>query len=444
MDIALQLRTTRTLVLRMMSVFLAASLVAGCGGGDDDKNADTPKLRLINATADAASVDLTMEDTSANNGERRVASGVARDGLSDYADISAASYRLRLKRAGASSSLAVGSATVEAAKQYTTFAYGREGDYRLYAALDDESSPSAGKSKLRFFNGAPDAGSVDVYLTEPDASLADAVPTVSNLAGATMGFFNILDRGTYRLRVTGVNDKEDIRLDVPAFALTEGNRTTVVLQPGSGGVLVNVLVSQHQSTVSTVRNPFARARLVAGATGNATVSGAVGGTNLNINLRAPSIGAYTLIPAGSVEARITVNATTQLGGSIDIAPGGDYTVAVYGDASQPQWVLITDDNRPLIDSDRAKLRLVHLAHGVNAALTMVKDFVGVSGEVVYGTASGYSAVRSSTDARLEVTSPLSPSPLFLSEDVEIRGRSVLSVFMLNGGTAPQGILRKER
>jgi hypothetical protein len=438
-------RRARSLPSVLVTMVLAATL-SGCGGSDDDGG--NAQVRLINATADLASIDLTVEnvDEDEDGVETRFAAAVARDGRSEYADIESASYRLRLKREGASSSLALNSGAFSADERYTVFAYGREGDYRLLVDFEDdeEDEPNAGKAFVRIFNGAADAGAVDVYITEDDASLNDTIATATGVAGATMGFYNTLDRGSYRLRVTGINDKDDIRLDVSGIELADRARVTIVLQPGPGGVLVNALVVQYQGEVAAVKNSFVRARLVASASNNAAVTASLGTASLNVNLRSPSVGSYTLVPAGNVAATLSVNASTSLGGNVELMPGGDYTVAVYGDAAAPQWRLITDDNRAPADTSRAKMRLLHLALGIEANLSLVKDFVGVASDVPYGNASAYNTVTAGNDARIEVTSPLSVTPLFLDEEVDLPSRSVFTVFMLGGGTAPTGILRRER
>jgi len=435
-----------TRLWRLFSIAVLSVAVAACGGGDDDDG--NGSLRVINATADVDSIDVTVEgldDDNDDDGEKRFAAAVARDGQSEYATIGDGNWRLRLKRAGASSSLALSSAAITKDERYTVFAYGREGDYRIYAAFDgdEEDEPASGKAKIRVFNAAADAGSVDVYVTESSASLDDTIATASGVAGATMGFYTTIDSGTFRLRVTGIKDKADIRLDVEGLVLPSKGRVTIVLQPGPGGVLVNALVSQFQSGISTLKNTKARARLVAGVTGNGAVTADLGGTSLNVNLRSPSVGSYALVPAGTVVANLRINATTSLSGPAALAAGGDYTVAVYGDAATPTWRLITDDNRPPANGEKTKMRLLHMAVGLDS-LTLVKDYVAVANDVAYGNASTYGEVTGSTSARVEVTSPLSVTPLFLSEDAVLPARTVFTVFMLGGSSTPIGILRRER
>lgn len=427
---------------RLLLPALLAAMLAACGGDDDDGEAS---VRLVNATADAASLDLTVENDDDDADEARFTGDVARDAQSDYQTLADGTYTLRVKRAGASSSLAVAVSTLEKDQRYTLFAYGREGNYRLYTALDDEDEPSSGKARVRVFNAAADAGTVDVYLTNAHDSLADALATASNVAGQTLGTYGTVDQGTYRIRVTGVNDRDDIRLDVPAIELADRARVTIVLQPGPGGVLVNALVSQYQGELSAWKNTHARVRLVAGASGNAAVTAAVGDTPLNNALRSPSVGSYALVPAGTAAASIEINnAALAFSGQVTLAAGGDYTLAVYGDAAAPVWRLIADDNRPPASNERAKMRLLHMAAGADTNLTLLKDYLGIANDVAYGNASTYAEVASSASSRVEVTSPLSAVPLFLNDEVPLSGRGVFTVFMLGGAASPTGILRRER
>jgi hypothetical protein len=144
-----------------------------------------------------------------------------------------------------------------------------------------------------------------------------------------------------------------------------------------------------------------------------------------------------------VAATVSINASTTLGATVALTPGGDYTVAAFGDAAAPTWRLIADDNRPPTATDRARMRLLHMAYGVDN-LTLSMDYEAVAGDVAFGNASSYSQTRLSSEARVEVTSPLSTSPLYLSDDAVISSRGVYTVFMLSGATAPTGILRRER
>ena len=75
---------------------------------------------------------------------------------------------------------------------------------------------------------------------------------------------------------------------------------------------------------------------------------------------------------------------------------------------------------------------------------VVDQDAGVASDVAYGNASSYTQVTTATAARIEVTSPLSTTPLFLAKDVALPSRGVFTVFMLGGASTPTGVLRRER
>lgn len=424
---------------RFAFVLALSITAASCGGGGDDGNG---QIRLVNATLDVDSIDMTV-DTS-DIAETRVLSSVTRDGQSEYVGLSTSTYTLRAKRSGLSSTLAVGAAGIQKDKRHTAFAYGREGDYRIATVLEDEDLPAVGNTSVRVLNAAPDAGPLDIYITESDSLLENTVPIASNVAGGALSGFNTIDSATYRLRVTGASDKEDIRLDVASLRLDSQSRVTLVIQPGVGGVLVDVLVSQYQSGISAVKNSMSRVRLIASVTASGAVTGSVGASLLNVNLRSPSVGRYKLIQAGRQTVDVLVNGIALPAAPFDMMPGADYAVAVYGDSAAPVWRVLSDDNRLPVGSDRARMRLMHLAATAAADLTLVKDYVPVVNNVSYGTVSSHALVSTATEARLEVTSTTSSVPLYLGEEVEIVGKGVYTVFLLSGSTVPTGALRRER
>jgi Domain of unknown function (DUF4397) len=428
---------------RVLATGLGAALLAACGGAaDDDGDGGSTHLRLINATADIDSIDMTADGDASD--ETRSFSAVLRDAQSDFVSLASGTYTLRAKRAGTSPALAINAHILDKNKRYTAFVFGREGDYRLQALVEDQAEPAAGKALLRVFNAAPDAGNVDVYLTESTTSLDDAVPSASNVAAATLSLYAQADRGVWRLRVTGRGDPRDVRLDVAAFELADKARTTIVLQPGRGGVLVHALMSQHQGALAAVKNTQARVRLAAGAAGNAAVSANMGGVSLNVNLRSPSIGGYVLVPAGLMNVAVTVGGVAAPGGARNLTAGGDHTLVVFGSATAPDWRLVPDRNQLPIQADRARLRLLHMALDVDGDITLSKDFVAVASDWFLANPVIYAPVDAGAAVRLEASSPLFADPLFLSENTAIAGRGVYTLFAMTGATRPVGILRRER
>lgn len=431
---------TRSLLRLAAAATFCLVLLGACGGGGDDE--DKAKLRVLNATGDIASVDVTVDSDKID--ERVHAAAVATDKVSDYKNLDDATYTLRLRRAGGSTALAAYTLTADRDRHYTAVATGREGSLKLAVVDEVEKAPSAGNAKLRVFNSGIDTGAVDVYLTDTSTRLEEVSPTVAGVSGGTIGFHTTIARGTYRLRITGKEDKNDLRLDVAEFVLADKAIVNLILQPTVGGVLVNAIVLPQKGAPTLFKNTVARARLVAGVTQNGAVTAQVGSTQVNTNLRSPSVGSYTLVPAGSQTMSVSVNGVSIINSAQTLQAGGDYSLLAYGEASAATFTLLADDNRLPLTATRAKMRLIHAAANVGGGLTLAKDFVAVANDVPYGSTSTPAQVDNATKARLEVTSPLFAKPLYFNDEVVITSGGVYSMFMLGGAATPVGVLRRDR
>ncbi len=418
---------------------LAGSMaLAACGGGDDDGDG-AAQLRLLNASTGYAALDLYVDDTLKN-------SAVAYGTQGAYVDVGTTdSLGTVITSNGSGTALSSSSRSFVKNVAYTLVAYGWQG--ALKTALIEESSSAAasGKSALTVLNLAPDAGTVDVYVTGSDETLDDATAVATGVAGSASVSGISLGVGSFRLRVTGSGDKSDLRLDVPGLVLASTQVATLILTPGPGGVLVNGLLAVQKGSVTALANPQARARVVAAVSGNGKVTATVNGSVLASAATSPSIGAYTLI-AGSATAPVvlSVNGTALSVAAQAMPAGGDYTLLVWGDATAPQVTLIADDNRLPTVTSNAKLRLVHGVAGLDAPLTLTADFSAVAGNVAQGQASAWAQVPASTAMRIEVSSPLSTTPLYALTDASIAAKGLYTVFMLGDSSAPQAVLRKDR
>lgn len=418
---------------------LAGSMaLAGCGGGDAD-NDGAAHLRLLNASAGYASLDLYVDDAVKN-------SAVAYGTLGAYVDVgSTDSVSTVITANGSGTALSSSSRSVVKDISYTLVAYGWQG--ALKTALIEESTRAAdsGKSTLTVLNLAPDAGTVDVYLTGSDEALDDATAIATGVAGGASVSGISLGVGSMRLRVTGTGDKTDLRLDVQGLPLASTQVATLILTPGSGGVLVNGLLAVQKGSVTALANPKARARVVAAVSGNGKVTATVNGSALAAAATSPSIGSYALID-GSATAPVVlgVNGVAVSVASQAMPAGGDYTLLVWGDAAAPQTTLITDDNRLPAVTGNAKLRLVHGVAGLGVPLTLTADFSAVASQVAQGQASAWANVAASTAMRIEVSSPLSTTPLYALTDASIAAKGLYTVFMLGDSATPQAVLRKDR
>ena len=98
----------------------------------------------------------------------------------------------------------------------TLITYGFAGFTRTTLLQEEEAAPDASKAKLLVLNLSPDAGALDVYPTAPTDSLDTATRSVANLQSGSGSGFISMSSGSYRVRVTGYNQRStDIRLDIP-------------------------------------------------------------------------------------------------------------------------------------------------------------------------------------------------------------------------------------
>lgn len=411
-------------------------LLAGCGGAADSNNAN---VRLVNASAGYASVDLYVDDDLTISD---VGFGIA----SGYTGVNSDTVTTVLTSHGSTTELLAQTRTLSAGVDYSIISYGWEGAIRSVILTEDESAADSGKTKVSVLNTAVDAGTLDVYLTGEDELLASATPVASAVAGGGQSAFDAVSSGTYRLRVTASGDTDDVRLDLSGVTLSSKGVVTFIITPGSSGVLVNSLMMVQGGTVTPQLNTKARARLVAAVGSSGTVSLTAGGSALALNAKSPTILQYSLIDAGDVSVAATVNGTALAAQTLSVTAGSDVTFLVTGNsAADAQVVKLADDNRlPTIDT-KYKLRLVHATPSLASDnLTLTVDYSPIASDLPFATASAFTSLAANSAAALEVTSPSSVTPPYSVTDVNLVAKGVYTVFLFDTAAGPSGVLRKDR
>ncbi|HEY2976884.1 MAG TPA: DUF4397 domain-containing protein [Burkholderiaceae bacterium] len=421
--------------MRMRSVLagglaLVSLLLSACGGGGSSDG--QAQVRLINMSA-ATSLDVY-------DGTSKMISSVGASAVSDYAGVDEGSYTVYLKIASSSTSLLSQTRSWSKDTKYTLLAYERYGAIKAVQITENQSAPSSGAASVNFYNLATDAGALDVYVTDPSASLTGATATKSGItAGNGSGYVEI-GAGTYRIRVTAAGDKTDVRLDIPSVTLADQQIATLGLTGTTGGVLVDGVLSTQAGSVSFYRNTNARVRVVAALTNNAIVTASADSTSLASALQSTTIGAYVQVAAGTPTVTVTSNGTTISSAAQTLSAGYDYTLLVYGDSTgTPQSTLLVDDNRISDTSTSyAKVRLVHAVVGLDSALTMLVNSSAKASSVAYGTGSDYASLASTSSATLTVLSP--SDSVYSATDVTFASGATYTLFMLGTSASPRGLL----
>ncbi|MDN3919246.1 DUF4397 domain-containing protein [Roseateles violae] len=422
----------------------AAVLLAGCGGGGsgDDKKVE---IRLVNASASYASLDLKVADNTVN-------SNVAYGSAGSYASVSTSDTASQLVSGG--TALATTTPTLTAGYKYSLIGYGWAGAMRTALLQEGETAPASGSTKLLVLNLAPDAGALDIYLSAScSESLDNATALAASIAGGSGSGYTTTTAGTYCLRVTGAGRKDDLRLTIPALSLPSTQVATLVVSSTSGGVLVNGITIVQTGAVSNYAGTNARARVVGALGGGNKVAVTRGGISLLQNSATPTIGEYTTVAAGADSVSISVNGAALPVQTPQLNSGGDYTLQVWGTAAEPKVSVIADDNRLPTTSGTAKLRLINGIGNMDAGLTATLDYSAIASNIAPGSASSYATISASTSSQLTISSPSFSDPVFSqpattsSAALAIVSGGIYNIFLMGDGSALstiKGVLRKER
>ncbi len=419
---------------RWSAALAAAVLLAACGGGADRTKTH---LRLVNASAAYAALDLSVASQA-------VQTQVGYGATSGYVDVDPGTPTATLSSSGSPTVLVSFTPSLSKGQYDTVLAYGAQGALAQLVLDDNAGAPADGTTLLRVVNAAPDAGALDVYITGSSDALAASVPVQAGAALGTLGSWLTVNSATWRLRVTAAGSKADLRLDLGGLALSSRQLTTLVLTPGSGGVLVNALLLNQQGAITRLDGTQARVRVAAGVADGGAVSASVAGSTLMSGVGSPAVCPYALVTAGAQPVVVAVNGTALTTAQTTLAAGADYTLLVWGPAAAAQANWISDDNTLPTASGTARVRLVNGVASLATPIALTVDFLPLADGVAGGAASAYASQTASTTATVTITTSGSATPLFTAATQTFVAASNYSVFAVGAASAPVGILRKDR
>lgn len=429
----------KSMALGLGLALASASLLVGCGGSGSDS---TTQVRLLNASVGYSSLNLNVDSTTATTGVAYASAGA-------YTNVSTSSATIQVQTT-AGTTVASTTPTLTGSSNYTLIAYGWSGALKTTLLQETHDAPASGKSDLLVLNLAPDAGSLDVYVTAATDTLDNSTATASSIAGGSSSGYLTNTAGTYRVRVTGAGSKTDLRLDIPSVTLDSAGVSTLIITPTQGGVLVNGIQVKQKGDALNLPNTLSRVRVVAAVNNNAKVSATVNGTSLMASTTAPAIGDYVTFTAGASTLNLGVNGTALSVTAPTLAVGADYTLLIWGDSSAPQLAVLSDDNRLPTTTGTAKIRLINGVANLGAALSMTVDYTSVASNVNPGSSSTPTSITASTTSQLAVTSPTALNPIFSipttsgGTALTVVANGIYTVFTMGDNSAPVGVLRRER
>ena len=411
------------------------------GGGGSSKDA---QVRILNVSPGYTSLDMYINDGNSSSDTLQLQSA-ASGAVTDYTSFKSGTYTVKFKTHGATDTLLSLSSQKLVDESHTTYiTYGSSGHFSALMLGEDVAQPDSGKSQLQVYNVA-EAGSLDIYLTDSSTALADASPTYSSVGAGTSGAAT-LDKGTYRLRVTGAGDKTDLRLDVAGITLDNQKVASLIFTSTKGGVLVNAVYLPQQGSLTTYNNTNARIRGAVGIADGNIVTASIGDLSLLSNATVGIMGGtYGVLNAGTVGVNLTVDGNPVSVSDLPLAAGADYTLLIWSNADGNQATLISDDNHIPSTSGDVKIRLLNGMSGLAAPITLNADFSPTAQDTAVGTASAPQEIEAATDYELDVVNASNGAALFSKTSVSLVSGNVYTLFMSGGGTAAvNGTLKKDR
>jgi len=424
-----------------VALLLTGLFVAGCS-----KSSGNADIRILNTSVDYTSVDLYLDNGTTNTREITAA---AYGTLGSYLGVGSGSYTVEFTSNNVQSSLKSINENLAKNTHRTYVAYGNSGKFGTLEILEDQDAPSSSYTKVQLLDAALDAGSVDVYLTDPSVAITNSSPTFSSVAGgsiASAGFVTV-NSGTYRIRVTAAGSQTDIRLDsVTGITFSSQEILSIVVTGTSGGVLVNAAVIPQQGTQTIVTNPYSRVRAAAGIPSGSNLTANLGGTNLLGSAAANTVSNYTLVTAGTQTLNLTLSGTALPASSQTLTAGDDYTVLVLNGTgvSGTTTTLIADDNRFPSTSTYAKVKLVNAMSGLGDPVSLNVNYTPVASAIALGAASPSIEVTAGTNTEIDTVDANTSTTLFTNTTATLNASGVYDLFMFGSSTSPIGALRINR
>jgi len=226
--------------------------VAACGSPTDTNNTGTAQVRLMNAAAGSPALDLVVGGTV-------IVSGVQFEHTSPLASLPSGAQTLAVRRSGQVGTLASRSLPVIPNAKYTVVVSGSLLSLTMTAAMTvDTGRAKPDRANFRLINissveGPQDSSQrltppsmpLDVYITPPDADLAQLTPNLA-LDALYSSYSSLIyfDPGTWSVRFTYAGAKQVVA-NSGAIPIAAGEIRAVTLLRKSDGTWQTSVVAER-------------------------------------------------------------------------------------------------------------------------------------------------------------------------------------------------------
>jgi hypothetical protein len=350
-----------------LAVLLASSLVLAACDNDDDVAPPPPQptasLTVIHASTDAPNVDVVTPTGT-------VVSDLAFKEASATLDVPAGTLNIRVDGivpGGAATVIGPVNLTLQADTAYSVIAANALASIAPIVISNPVSTVAAGSTRAQVVHAAPNAPTVDVYVTAPGADLTQAAPLGSFAFGDELGPVTV-PSGDYRIRVTLPNAPNTVVFDSGTVALPSAGDLLVVAveNTGPGAAPITLLVSTPSGSFELLDAATpAELRVIHASPDAPAVDVVVNddfGAPVLEDVPFPAVSGYLAVPPGSYNVKVTPanNAgVIVIDADVDLAAGTRYSVYATGPLATIAPYVLVDDDRSI--ATNAKVRIVHTA-----------------------------------------------------------------------------------
>jgi Domain of unknown function (DUF4397) len=241
------------MTIKSMGLIAALALVgAACGTkeapGPLEPGGTTGRVRFVNLVTDPARIPVNAILESVPFGVNlgygaTTPATLPSPSNANYSAILSGTRSLVLKKtADTTVVLATISFTVADSADYTVYATGGTAGAAVtnFVTTDANPVPTASQVEVRIVNLSPTGGTLDVFVTAPNADLSTATPTAAGLAYQGTSSFLVFAPGTYQVRAVPAGTAPAARstsvvVTLNNIALTGGTGRTVVIADRAAG-----------------------------------------------------------------------------------------------------------------------------------------------------------------------------------------------------------------
>ncbi|MFC4699726.1 DUF4397 domain-containing protein [Glaciecola siphonariae] len=401
------MKNIKTALITLGSVFALSACFDGVDNDNTVENPPTPpqanaSVRVIHASPDAPDVNV-LSSGNGIAGLNDLAYGTA-SGLSFFRT-GPFNFTVDAQLPGGDTATVIElPASLEDNKQYNVIAVGDTANIAPLLVVNDESEVGSGNIRAQVVHGAPDAPTVDVYVTAPGTDLA------SEQALATLSFQDFTGQvevpaGTYQIRVA-VAGTTTVAFDSGPLDLAAGADLliTAIENVGPGASPINLLVADGAGSfvVSDVNTP-AEVRAIHGIADAPAVdvfADVAGDDDILLFDGAPFKGVTLYIDVAGGDYLLDVKADADNSivaiddAAVSLMAGTRYTALANNTLAMADLDLIIDDGRPLATA--AQVRIFHASQATGP----VDIYVTADGNIA-GMTPAFSAVPYSTGTLAE-------------------------------------------